>query len=58
MIQKNSGFTALELAPPIATVAVVAASIMPPCPRWNRSRQLEGVVVNLIPDLEMAKVRI
>jgi prepilin-type N-terminal cleavage/methylation domain-containing protein len=57
MMQKKSGFTALELATTIAIVAVIAALIMPPYIKWNRTRRLEGAVVNLTSDLEMAKVR-
>jgi hypothetical protein len=36
---------------------VIAALIMPPYLKWNRERRLEGAVVNLTTDLEMAKVR-
>lgn len=57
MNRKNSGFTALELATTIAIVAVVAALVMPPYLKWSRTRRLEGAVVNLTSDLEMAKVR-
>jgi len=57
MMRKNSGFTALELATTIAILAVIAAMVMPPYLRWNRARRLEGAVVNLTSDLEMAKVR-
>jgi prepilin-type N-terminal cleavage/methylation domain-containing protein len=57
MMRKNSGFTALELATTIAILAVIAALAMPPYLRWNRTRRLEGAVVNLTSDLEMAKVR-
>ena len=57
MMKKNSGFTALELATTIAIVVVIAALIMPPYLRWNRTRRLEGAVINLTTDLEMAKVR-
>ena len=57
MMPKNSGFTALELATTIAIVAVIAALAMPPYLRWNRTRRLEGAVVNLTSDLEMAKMR-
>ena len=57
MIRKNSGFTALELVTTIAIVTVVAAMVMPPYLKWNRARRLEGAVVNLTSDLEMAKVR-
>ncbi len=57
MIHKNSGLTALELATTIAIVAVIAALVMPPYLKWNRARRLEGAVVNLTSDLEMAKIR-
>jgi Tfp pilus assembly protein FimT len=57
MNRNNSGITALELATTIAIVAVIAALIMPPYLKWNRERRLEGAVVNLTTDLEMAKVR-
>jgi prepilin-type N-terminal cleavage/methylation domain-containing protein len=57
MNRKNSGFTALELATTIAIVAVVAALVMPPYLKWSRARRLEGAVVNLTSDLEMAKSR-
>ena len=57
MLRKNSGFSALELATTIAILAVIAALVMPPYLRWNRARRLEGAVVNLTSDLEMAKVR-
>ena len=57
MNRNNSGLTALELATTIAIVAVIAAIIMPPYLKWNRERRLEGAVVNLTTDLEMAKVR-
>lgn len=57
MYRKNSGFTALELATTIAIVAVIAALVMPPYLKWNRARRLEGAVVNLTSDLEMAKIR-
>jgi Tfp pilus assembly protein FimT len=57
MIRNNSGITALELATTIAIVAVIAALIMPPYLKWNRTRRLDGAVINLTADLEMAKVR-
>jgi Tfp pilus assembly protein FimT len=57
MNRNNSGLTALELATTIAIVAVIAALIMPPYLKWNRTRRLEGAVVNLTTDLEMAKIR-
>jgi len=57
MIRKNAGFSALELATTIAIMTTIAALIMPPYLKWNRARRLEGAVINLTSDLEMAKVR-
>lgn len=57
MNRRNSGLTALELATTIAIVAVIAALVMPPYLNWNRGRRLEGAVINLTSDLEMAKMR-
>lgn len=57
MIRNNSGLTALELAITIAIVAVIASLSMPPYLQWNLTRRLEGAVVNLTSDLEMAKMR-
>ena len=57
MKRNNSGITALELATTIAIVAVIAALVMPPYLEWNRERRLEGAVINLTTDLEMARVR-
>jgi Tfp pilus assembly protein FimT len=56
-LQNKCGITALELVTTIAIVAVVASLVMPPYLRWNRSRRLEGAVINLTSDLEMAKIR-
>ena len=56
-MKKNSGLTALELATTIAIVAVIGALVMPPYLKWNRTRRLEGAVVNLTSDLERAKIR-
>ena len=57
MSRNNAGITALELATTIAIVAVIAALIMPPYLKWNQKRRLQGAVVNLTADLEMANVR-
>jgi len=56
-MKRSAGFSALELATTIAILAVIAALSMPPYLRWNRTRRLEGAVVNLTVDLEMAKLR-
>jgi Tfp pilus assembly protein FimT len=57
MIRKDSGITALELITTIAIVVVIASLVMPPYLRWNRRHRLEGAVINLTADLEMAKMR-
>lgn len=57
MMPKDSGITAIELMITIAIAVVIASFVMPPYLQWNRSRRLEGAVVNLTADLEMAKMR-
>ena len=57
MLRKVSGITALELMTTIAIAAVIATFVLPPYLKWNRNRRLEGAVVNLTADLEMAKMR-
>ena len=56
-MRKNSGFTAIELSVTLAIMVVVAAFIMPPYLKWQRSYRLRGAVNNLIADVEMAKIR-
>ena len=56
-LPNHSGITALEMITAIAIVAVIASFVMPSYLRWNRSRRLEGAVINLTSDLEMAKIR-
>ncbi len=56
-MRKNSGFTTYELVVTIAIISVIAALTMPPYLQWNRARRLEGAVINLTSDLEMAKIR-
>jgi len=56
-MQKNSGFTAYELAVTIAIMAVIAAMTLPPYLKWWRSSRLRSGVSNLTVDLEMAKTR-
>lgn len=57
MMAKDSGITALELITTMAIVVVIASIVMPAYLKWNRNRRLEGAVVNLTSDLEMAKMR-
>ena len=56
MIPKDSGLTAFELMTTIAIAVVIATFVMPPYLKWNRSRRLEGAVINLTADIEMAKM--
>lgn len=56
-MQKNSGFTAYELAVTIAIIAVIAALTLPPYLKWWRSTRLQSGVSSLTTDLEMAKTR-
>ena len=56
-MRKNSGFTAIELSVTLAIMVVVAAFIMPPYLKWQRSYRLRGAVNNLMADVEMAKIR-
>jgi len=56
-MQKNSGFTAYELAVTIAIIAVIAALTLPPYLKWYRSTRLQSGVSNITTDLEMAKTR-
>jgi Tfp pilus assembly protein FimT len=57
MMPKDSGISALELMTTIAIAVVIATFVMPSYLQWNRGRRLEGAVINLTADLEMAKMR-
>ena len=57
MMPKDSGLTAFELMTTIAIAVVIATFVMPPYLKWNRSRRIEGAVINLTADIEMAKMR-
>lgn len=57
---KNSnknGFTTLELAVAIAILAIMASVALPSLSKWQNSYRLRGAAVNLVGDLEMAKIR-
>jgi Tfp pilus assembly protein FimT len=56
-MRKNSGLTALELAISLAIMTIVAAMVMPPYLKWQRSSRLRGAVSNLLADMETAKIK-
>jgi len=56
-INKNSGFTAFEVAVTLAIIAVLAAISMPSFLKWLQGHRLRGAAINLSADLEMAKIR-
>jgi prepilin-type N-terminal cleavage/methylation domain-containing protein len=56
-MRKNSGFTAFELAVTMAIVVIIAAAALPPYLKWLRGYRLRGAVINMMADLEMAKIR-
>ncbi len=53
----NRGFTILELAVAIAIAAILAGFALPSYVNWQNSSRLRGAAVNLVGDLEMAKIR-
>jgi prepilin-type N-terminal cleavage/methylation domain-containing protein len=55
--RNNNGFTMLELAVGIAIVAIMASLALPSFVKWQSSYRLRGAAVNLVGDLEMAKIR-
>jgi len=60
MNRKNyntDGFTTLELAVVIAIVAIMASVALPSFVAWQNSSRLRGAAINLVGDLEMAKIR-
>lgn len=56
-MRKNSGFTAFELAVTLAIMVIIAAVALPPYLKWLRGHRLRGAVINMMADLEMAKIR-
>jgi len=53
----NHGFTILELAVAIAIAAIMAAFALPSIVNWQNLSRLRGAAVNMVGDLEMAKIR-
>lgn len=56
-MQKDTGFTILELAVVVAMVAILTAIAIPNTISWRNNAKLNGDVFNLRGDLEMAKLR-
>ncbi|MBI5580889.1 MAG: prepilin-type N-terminal cleavage/methylation domain-containing protein [Deltaproteobacteria bacterium] len=56
-MRRNSGFTVYELVVTIAVVAVLAAIATPSFLSWLPAHRLRGASINLMADMEMAKVR-
>jgi prepilin-type N-terminal cleavage/methylation domain-containing protein len=53
----NKGFTILEMVVAIAIAAILAGFALPSFVSWQNSSRLRGAAVNLVGDLEMAKIR-
>jgi Tfp pilus assembly protein FimT len=56
-MRRNSGFTTYELAVTMAIVAVMATVTMPSFLSWLTAHRLRGATINLMADMEMAKIR-
>jgi type IV fimbrial biogenesis protein FimT len=56
-MRRNSGLTAFEVAVTLAIIALLAAVSMPSFLKWLQAHRLRGAAINLMADLEMAKVR-
>ena len=56
-MRKDAGFTAYEVAVTLAIVGIMATFVMPPYFRWLQGHRLRGAAINLMADIEMAKIR-
>lgn len=56
-MRRNSGFTALDVAVTLAIVAVLASVTMPSFLGWLSNYRLRGSAINLMSDIELAKIR-
>lgn len=54
---RTAGFSVIELTVVVAIVALLAGLATPSLITWQRSRRLNGAVMNLIADFEVAKMR-
>jgi prepilin-type N-terminal cleavage/methylation domain-containing protein len=56
-MRRESGFTAIEVAVTLAIVAIMASFAMPSFLSWLQGHRLRGAAINLMADVEMAKIR-
>ncbi len=56
-MRRDSGFTALEVAVTLAIIAVLASITMPSFLSWLSGHRLRGAAINLMADIESAKIR-
>jgi type IV fimbrial biogenesis protein FimT len=56
-MRRNSGFTAYELMVTMAILGIFATVTMPSFLNWLTSHRLRGAAINLMADMEMAKIR-
>jgi prepilin-type N-terminal cleavage/methylation domain-containing protein len=56
-MRRNSGFTMYELAVTMAIVGIFATVTMPSFLSWLTAHRLRGAAINLVADMEMAKIR-
>ncbi|RPJ73141.1 MAG: prepilin-type N-terminal cleavage/methylation domain-containing protein [Desulfobacteraceae bacterium] len=56
-MRRDSGFTALEVAVTLAMIAVLASITMPSFLGWLSGHRLRGAAINLMADIETAKIR-
>jgi len=56
-MRRNSGFSLYELMVVIAIIAILAAVTTPSFMSWLTTHRLRGASINLIADMEMAKIR-
>jgi type IV fimbrial biogenesis protein FimT len=56
-MRRNRGFSVYELMVVIAIIGIMATVTMPPFLSWLTAHRLRGAAINLMADIEMAKIR-
>ena len=56
-MRRDSGFTAIEVAVTLAIVAILASLTMPSFLGWLNGHRLRGSAINLMADIERAKIK-